>query len=1157
MKSHLTRKGRNFLYVKILLISLSLTLSMLSIGLISGKTAAAETKLIPPGSHPRLFINISEIASVKNNLVKNPEVKKKIISDALMSASPQNVVNGTAFNISSLEDVRKNFEANAFLYLLKIDPATGKDLSAFQDGTGRKSISLALETLSVMDKLTDYEDYDNSQACGRCILGAAFVYDWCYSLLSTDEKNSFIKYCESLASKMEIGYPPNNWGAIDGHSVGSPLMVDLLGFGVASYNEKPDMYNLISNWFLNQVVPARNFWYPSGLQHQGDSYGTTQLENTMLATWIFARMGYDDVIDRSQGQLPYRWIYTRRPDGQLLSNGDSFICDQYRFGEYWKFPMSLMLVTSYYKDPYLVSELSRQYEPNITGEPIFEALFYSPGMQAKSIKDLPLTRYFGYPMGTMVVRTGWDEGLSFGSSNVVAEMKVGVYQFNGHEHLDSGQFQIYYKGALAIDSGIYNGSNGQYGSLHDVNYYKRTIAHNSVLVYDPNEVTTLFGEKVANDGGQRWPNDGTLPQTLDELLNNKDYNVGSVLSYYTGPDKRAPEFSYLQGDLTKAYSSKIKNFKRSFVFMNLKNPAHPAALIVYDKINSSNKDFKKYWLLHSIDPPYIENNVTTIAKDGFIGNTKGAYNGKVVNHTLIPDLSDLNIEKIGGLDNRFPVFNGKEGYINYPNTPHYDNTSIEPGSWRVQISPKTNREFDRFLNVMEIMDYKDQSGANTKALSVKKVDGDLVEGTKIADRVILFNKADSMIKSNINFNIESQTGDPASYKFLVTDLSEGSWSVKIVGDGGSSDIGPIYVSSNGVDGRNNNVLEFDGPAGQYFIYKSTATDTIPTLSPSPTPVQTPTPKPIATQVPTTTLKPTASPVPTVTPKPTASPTPMPTQIPSVAPSPVKVQMPDESIPTVMPTPAVIQTSPTPAATPVATAVTVSTPGGGGGGGGGGGVAVPVKPTVTPDVSTVPAVVVPAATPAIVPDPVPKSAQVSFKDIQDGYWASEPIYTLAQKGILTGRTQEEFKPDEPVTRAEITKMMTLGLNIFNKGKDVGFSDVSGGSWYYEYVASAYSNGIISGRPDNTFSPEESITRQDAAVMLSNFLTKYRSVGLATNDDIKSITFYDSKEIAEYARNPVALAVKHGIIKGKPGNLLDPGGKITRAECAVIIYRLINK
>ena len=99
----------------------------------------------------------------------------------------------------------------------------------------------------------------------------------------------------------------------------------------------------------------------------------------------------------------------------------------------------------------------------------------------------------------MVARTGWDQDA------VIAEMKVNEYNFANHQHLDAGAFQIYYQGALAIDSGLYSGSSGQYGSPHCQNYYWRTIAHNSLLVYDPQEdfgKTRLRQRRRAAVGGR-------------------------------------------------------------------------------------------------------------------------------------------------------------------------------------------------------------------------------------------------------------------------------------------------------------------------------------------------------------------------------------------------------------------------------------------------------------------------------------------------------------------------------------------------------------------------------------------------------------------------------------------------------------------------------
>lgn len=98
-------------------------------------------------------------------------------------------------------------------------------------------------------------------------------------------------------------------------------------------------------------------------------------------------------------------------------------------------------------------------------------------------------------MGHMIARTSWEDGLD--SNAVVAQMKVGELWFANHHHLDAGHFQIYYKGLLAGDSGRYN----LYGSAHDGAYNKRTIAHNTMLVYDPNEKMSYFGS--VNDGGQR------------------------------------------------------------------------------------------------------------------------------------------------------------------------------------------------------------------------------------------------------------------------------------------------------------------------------------------------------------------------------------------------------------------------------------------------------------------------------------------------------------------------------------------------------------------------------------------------------------------------------------------------------------------------------
>lgn len=92
-----------------------------------------------------------------------------------------------------------------------------------------------------------------------------------------------------------------------------------------------------------------------------------------------------------------------------------------------------------------------------------------------------MTRYSGTPYGWMIARTGWD------ANCVIAEMKINEQFVGNHQHMDGGSFQIYHKGPLAIDAGAYSGSSGGYNSPNNKNYFKRTIAHNSLLVYDPDE----------------------------------------------------------------------------------------------------------------------------------------------------------------------------------------------------------------------------------------------------------------------------------------------------------------------------------------------------------------------------------------------------------------------------------------------------------------------------------------------------------------------------------------------------------------------------------------------------------------------------------------------------------------------------------------------
>ena len=464
------------------------------------------------------------------------------------------------------------------------------------------------------------------------------------------------------------------------------IMRDMLSAGIAIYDEFPEMYNLAAGRFFREHLPVRNWFYPGHAYHQGNSYGPHRFGWDTYPLWIFDRLGAGNVYNAEQRFIPYLWVYTTRPDGQRLRAGDTF-ADSTQRGWPWSQYIGTLLTASYYGDGVLLDQYQRQGGSG-GNETIFEFPWRDTKLEPKSIATLPLSRYFGSPFGWMVARTG------LGEDSVIAEMKINEYNFVNHQHLDAGAFQIYYRGALAIDSGIYEGgSSGGYGSPHCLNYSWRTIAHNSLLVYDPNED---FGRRgYGNDGGQRLPNGRNEARNLSVLLAPQNgYRTGKVLSHGFGPNAQTPDYTLLSGDITDAYSRKTRKVIRSFVFLNLRNADVPAATVIFDRVVSANPSFRKYWLLHSLEEPKIE------SLSAIVDCTQHGSRGRLTLDVLLPPAANADIVKVGGPGREFWVFG--TNYANDVDAAQLARNSKEAGAWRVEVSPNAAAEEDLFLNVMQV-----------------------------------------------------------------------------------------------------------------------------------------------------------------------------------------------------------------------------------------------------------------------------------------------------------------------------------------------------------------------------------------------------------------------------------------------------------------------
>lgn len=179
---------------------------------------------------------------------------------------------------------------------------------------------------------------------------------------------------------------------------------------------------------------------------------------------------------------------------------------------------------------------------------------------------------------------------------------------------------------------------------------------------------------------------------------------------------------------------------------------------------------------------------------------------------------------------------------------------------------------------------------------------------------------------------------------------------------------------------------------------------------------------------------------------------------------------------------------------------------------------------------------------------------TFKDVDAAYWAFEAIQSLVAKQIVSGVTTSEFDPKRIVSRAEFTALLVRALGLQADGQ-VLFTDVKSDAWYLSYVATAAKLGIVSGRSNDTFAPNATITREEMAVMVIRVLEVQS--GKKIEPIAGSIGFADASSVSKWAEGYVKTAVELGLLQGRGNNQFAPKGWMTRAESAQVIYTLLNK
>jgi len=186
------------------------------------------------------------------------------------------------------------------------------------------------------------------------------------------------------------------------------------------------------------------------------------------------------------------------------------------------------------------------------------------------------------------------------------------------------------------------------------------------------------------------------------------------------------------------------------------------------------------------------------------------------------------------------------------------------------------------------------------------------------------------------------------------------------------------------------------------------------------------------------------------------------------------------------------------------------------------------------------------------EPVPEGEVKKFIDL-DGYeWARMEIEALASEGIIRGTSDTTFSPGAKIKRADFVCLLVRAFK-FTAEVDSNFADVKPGEYYYQEVGIAKKLGIILGTGGNKFRPTDNISRQDMMVIVARAM---KLAGMKPKNSPSDLSgFKDANEVAPYAREAVAMLVGDGIILGSNGKI-NPQGTATRAETAVILYRVLQ-
>jgi hypothetical protein len=443
-------------------------------------------------------------------------------------------------------------------------------------------------------------------------------------------------------------------------------------------------YHVLYDKLINGFLPCWTYYRDDdGGWNWGAAYSMWSLED-QFQLFENMRIGTDKNFFNDLNWVKNsinQYLYFIQPDGRCIHLGDgetSLNADRviYLHARHFNDPRSLWLA-QYYSQP---SKLTWTI-------PKLNKLMYKDFDMAEVTHHNSATDWFTDKVGLSVSFSSWEKDAAmltfFNSPSKRA----------AHEHRDNNSFTVFKNKPLLIDAGYYD----TYGGDHYKNYYQRSIAHNTICVYDSTEKYSCFGLPASNDGGQI---ESSALQNYDEIFQAKNQR-GNWIMYCSDED-----FTYNIADAQLSYDPKKLDLFRRRVFYH-----KPDRILVLDHVQLKNttqsmRDIS--WIGHMVAKPEMNGSLikstvpghieTYSANEYFVRNG----NGNLSIRTLLPESVETTM--IGGKDHEYWV----DG-INYTPLTIPDTNINTPGNWRIEVRPEMLTDTVIYLHTISVGDNNKKS----------------------------------------------------------------------------------------------------------------------------------------------------------------------------------------------------------------------------------------------------------------------------------------------------------------------------------------------------------------------------------------------------------------------------------------------------------------